>query len=162
MSPVLSVLAGGLAVLGALFSLVAAVGVLRFPDLLTRMHAATKAGTLGAGLLLLAVAVAFADVGVAARAAAGIAFLVLTAPVASHAIGRAAYFCGVHLWSKTEVDELSGHYDPQTHSLDGADAPRRPTSRDASREASGARGPSAASDLARGADLAGPVTESAR
>lgn len=122
MMPLLSIAAGILAVLGALFALVAAVGVLRFPDLLTRMHAATKAGTLGAGLLLLAVAVAFAEAGLAARAFAGIAFLVLTAPVASHAIGRAAYFCGVRLWERTEVDELAGHYDPATHVLDPAEA----------------------------------------
>ncbi|MEM1055558.1 MAG: monovalent cation/H(+) antiporter subunit G [Bacteroidota bacterium] len=122
MSPLLSTLAGVLALVGAIFALIAALGIVRFPDLLTRMHAATKAGTLGAGLLLLAVAVAFADAGVAARAAAGIAFLVLTAPVASHAIGRAAYFCGVRLWERTEVDELAGHYDPETHVLDPAEA----------------------------------------
>jgi multicomponent Na+:H+ antiporter subunit G len=138
MSPILAIIAGTLAVLGALFALVAAVGVLRFPDLLTRMHAATKAGTLGAGLLLLAAAVAFAEAGIVARAVAGIAFLVLTAPVASHAIGRAAYFCGVRLW-RTEVDELAGHYDPQTHALDGAAAPLH----EPAAGASGARGSSA-------------------
>ena len=99
-----------LVLLGAFFALVAAVGILRMPDLLMRMHAATKAGTLGAGLLLLAVAVSFGDSSVTVRALAAIVFLFLTAPVAAHVTGRAAYYAGrVPLWSKTLVDELQGH-----------------------------------------------------
>ena len=96
-----------LILLGAFFALVAAIGLLRMPDLLMRMHAATKAGALGAGLLLLAVAVSFGDSGVTVRVLAAIVFLFLTAPVAAHVIGRAAYYAGrVQLWSKTLVDEL--------------------------------------------------------
>ena len=96
-----------LVLLGAFFALVAAIGLLRMPDLLMRMHAATKAGTLGAGLLLLAVAVSFGDSGVTVRALAAIVFLFLTAPVAAHVIGRAAYYAGrVQLWKRTLVDEL--------------------------------------------------------
>ena len=96
-----------LVLLGAFFALVAAIGLLRMPDLLMRMHAATKAGTLGAGLLLLAVAVSFGDSSVTVRALAAIVFLFLTAPVAAHVIGRAAYYTGrMKLWSGTLVDEL--------------------------------------------------------
>ena len=96
-----------LVLLGAFFALVAAIGILRMPDLLMRMHAATKAGTLGAGLLLLAVAVSFGDSGVMVRALAAIVFLFLTAPVAAHVIGRAAYYAGrMQLWGGTLVDEL--------------------------------------------------------
>lgn len=92
---------------GAFFMLVAAVGVLRMPDLLMRMHAATKAGTLGAGLFLVAVAVHFGSTGVTIRAVATIFFLLFTAPVAAHVIGRAAYFSGwLELWDRTLVDEL--------------------------------------------------------
>jgi multicomponent Na+:H+ antiporter subunit G len=102
-------LAIGLILVGAFFSLVAALGILRMPDLLMRMHAATKAGTLGAGLMLLAAAVALADAGVAVRAGAAIVFLLLTAPVAAHVIGRAAYRSGqLQLWEATRVDELRG------------------------------------------------------
>ncbi len=96
-----------LVLVGAFFALVAAIGLLRMPDLLMRMHAATKAGTLGASLLLLAVAVSFGDSGVTVRALAAIVFLFLTAPVAAHVIGRSAYYAGrVKLWHGTLVDEL--------------------------------------------------------
>jgi multicomponent Na+:H+ antiporter subunit G len=102
-----TVIALVLVVVGAFFSLVAALGILRMPDVLMRMHAGTKAGTLGAGLLLLAAAIALGEVGAAARAGAAIVFLLLTAPVAAHLIGRAAYRSGqLRLWEGTRVDEL--------------------------------------------------------
>ncbi|MDJ0950890.1 MAG: monovalent cation/H(+) antiporter subunit G [Alphaproteobacteria bacterium] len=97
-----------LVVAGGLFAFVAALGMVRLPDVLTRMHASTKAGTLGCGLILLAVAVHFAETGVVARAVAAIVFLLLTAPVAAHMIGRAAYRTGVPLWQGTVIDELGG------------------------------------------------------
>ncbi|MEO1192654.1 MAG: monovalent cation/H(+) antiporter subunit G [Pseudomonadota bacterium] len=96
-----------LVLFGGLFSLVAALGVLRLPDVWIRMHASTKAGTLGCGLILVAVAVHFGDTGVVARAVAAIVFLLLTAPVAAHMIGRAAYRSGVPLWEGTKIDELA-------------------------------------------------------
>jgi multicomponent Na+:H+ antiporter subunit G len=80
-----------LLLLGSLFSLVAAIGVVRLPDLFTRMHAASKAGAVGSGLVLLAVAVVSADVGVALRAVVGFVFLLLTTPVAAHLLARASY-----------------------------------------------------------------------
>lgn len=93
---------------GTLFVVVAALGVVRLPDLLMRMHAATKAGTLGAGLLLGAVAVTVPDPGIVARAVATIVFLLLTAPIAAHLIARAAYRTGeAVLWDRTCVDELA-------------------------------------------------------
>ncbi|PEN14838.1 Na+/H+ antiporter subunit G [Longibacter salinarum] len=95
-------------IVGSAFVLVAAIGLVRLPDLLMRMHAATKAGTLGAGLLLTAVAVAVPGEGVAVKAIATIVFLVMTAPIASHVIARAAYYAGdVVLWENTFVDELA-------------------------------------------------------
>ena len=97
-----------LLLIGSLFVLVAAVGVLRLPDLLMRMHAATKAGTLGAGLLLIAVAVSIPDTSVLARALPTFVFLLLTAPIAAHVIARAAYYTGkARLWQRTCVDELA-------------------------------------------------------
>lgn len=91
---------------GAFFVLIASVGIIRFPDLMMRMHASTKAGTLGAGLILAATAVAFDDISVLTRALATIIFLLLTAPVAAHLIGRAAYYVGMDLWPGTITDEL--------------------------------------------------------
>ncbi len=110
-------IASVLLLLGGGLMLIAAVGLYRLPDLLTRMHATTKAGALGAALIIAGVAVHFADASVTARAAAIIVFIVLTAPVAAHVIGRAGYFVGVPLWEGTVKDELRHHYDPETHVL---------------------------------------------
>lgn len=103
---------------GASLLLLAAVGVNRMPDLISRIQAAAKASSLGAGLMVMALAVYFGDFGVTVRALLIIAFLLLTVPVAGHVLGRAAYFIGVPLWEHTIVDELKGRYDTETHELD--------------------------------------------
>jgi len=100
-------LVGALAALGAFLMVVAGLGIVRMPDLPTRMHASSKAGTLGAALILIGVAIAFADGAVAVRAILIIGFLFLTAPVASHVIARAAYRTGVPLSDETVVDEMA-------------------------------------------------------
>nr|WP_296751853.1 monovalent cation/H(+) antiporter subunit G [Thioalkalivibrio sp.] len=115
-------------VAGAGFMLIAALGLLRMPDLLTRMHATTKAGVLGAGLIMVGAAIFIGQLTVVVKAVAVIAFLILTAPVAAHAIGRAGYFMGVPLWSQTHTDELEGRYDPETHIL--ASGPEKPSGND--------------------------------
>jgi multicomponent Na+:H+ antiporter subunit G len=111
------VVSATLLTIGSLFLLLAAIGIMRMPDLLMRIQAATKAATLGVGCMLLAVAVYFNDFGVVMHALLVIAFFFMTAPVAAHMIGRAAYFVGVPLWERTIVDELHGRYDQQTHTL---------------------------------------------
>lgn len=93
-----------LLITGSLFCFIAALGMLRLPDTLTRMHAATKAGTLGAGLILIAVAAFYHEIGTTLRSAAAIVFLLLTAPVAAHLIGRAAYHSGIKLSRRTWTD----------------------------------------------------------
>jgi len=107
----LEIIAGILLITGGFFVLVAAVGILRLPDILMRMHASTKAGTLGAGLILLAVAFTYAEIGIVSRAIATIIFILMTAPVAAHTIGRAAYRSGIPFWKGTVVDELKTYYD---------------------------------------------------
>lgn len=97
-----------LLVAGGAFALVAGIGLFRLPDVIIRMHASTKAGTLGAGLILAAVAVHYDDTAIALRALATIAFLLITAPVSAHMIGRAAYRTGVPLSEHTAIDELRG------------------------------------------------------
>jgi multicomponent Na+:H+ antiporter subunit G len=96
----IEVVCAALLIIGALFLLLAAIGITRMPDLLMRMQTATKASTLGVGCMLLAVAVYFHDFGVAMRALLVIVFFFITAPVAAHMIGRAAYFVGVPLWER--------------------------------------------------------------
>jgi multicomponent Na+:H+ antiporter subunit G len=110
-------ISGVLLLAGSLFILISAVGLLRMPDLYTRMSATTKASTLGIGLVLTGTAVFWGDIGIAARAIAIILFLLLTAPVAAHIIGRAAYFNKVPLWKETHIDELKGKYDEDSQEL---------------------------------------------
>ncbi len=90
--------------LGGFFAFIAGLGILRLPDVLIRMHATTKAGTLASGLIMLAVGAGFADASTVARAVAIVIFLLITAPVAAHMIGRAAFRSGVPLWDQTRVD----------------------------------------------------------
>jgi multicomponent Na+:H+ antiporter subunit G len=90
--------------LGGFFCFIAGLGVLRLQDVLMRMHASTKAGTLGSGLILVAVAIYFGDLATITRAVAAILFLLITAPVAAHMIGRAAFRVGVPLWN-TKIEE---------------------------------------------------------
>jgi multicomponent Na+:H+ antiporter subunit G len=106
-----------LMITGAAFLLLAAIGIIRMPDLYSRIQAATKAATLGVGCIILALAIHFVDLGITVRALLVIAFMFLTQPVAAHMIGRAAYFVGVPLWKNTIMDELRGRYDASTHSL---------------------------------------------
>jgi multicomponent Na+:H+ antiporter subunit G len=102
----LAYLAGVLMLAGAIFSLLAAVGILRLPDLYTRLHAASKAGVVGAGLVLLAVALVAFDGAVIFRAIAGIVFLLLTTPISAHLLARAAYMTGLRPNSRTGVNEI--------------------------------------------------------
>lgn len=91
--------------IGGLLSLIAAVGVIRLPDLFTRMHAATKTGTVGVASIAIGMMLYFLEVTVTSRGILVIAFFLLTAPVAAHMIGRAAYRSGVSLWILTRLDE---------------------------------------------------------
>ena len=97
-----------LMVVGAVLMLLAALGMVRMPDVYSRMQSATKASTLGVGCMMLAVAVDFADLAITTRAVLIVAFVFLTAPISAHMIGRAAYYAGVPLWHGTTVDELRG------------------------------------------------------
>lgn len=99
-------LTGILLIVGSFFCLVAALGVLRLPDPLTRMHAATKAGTMGAGLLVSAHAIFYQELGISLRAIIIIALLLFTAPVAAHLIARTAYRKGEAVSDRTWIDEL--------------------------------------------------------
>jgi multicomponent Na+:H+ antiporter subunit G len=87
---VLEAAAGVSLLLGGAFTVVAGVGLVRLPDVFMRMHASTKAGTLGVGLVGVALALTAEEPGVASRAIGCVAFLMMTGPVGAHLIGRAA------------------------------------------------------------------------
>ncbi|WFF04265.1 monovalent cation/H(+) antiporter subunit G [Micromonospora sp. WMMD964] len=107
MSTVADWLGAACLVAGALLALAAAIGVLRFPDALSRMHAATKPQVLGVLLLLLGIALRLrsgSDLGMLLLVAV---FQLATAPVAAQMIGRAAYRAGRLDRSLLDADELA-------------------------------------------------------
>lgn len=104
-----------LLLLGAVFSLIAAIGVLRLPDLYTRMHAASKAGAVGGGLVLIAVALLCFDVGVALRAIIGFVFLLLTTPVGAHLLARASYHASGQSPQNMVIDDLKSRSEQIPH-----------------------------------------------
>lgn len=108
---------------GALAILLAAIGVLRMPDVYMRLSVTTKAATMGIGLLLVGAAFHFSEVGVTSRVIAIIFFTTVTAPVSAYLIVRAAYFIKADLWEHSIVDELNGMYDKKSHILSSTDLP---------------------------------------
>jgi multicomponent Na+:H+ antiporter subunit G len=115
-----------LMLIGSTFMFIAALGVLKMPDFLTRLHCSTKAGTLGIGLIFLSVAFDFMELGISTRSLAAITFLLLTAPVGAHVIGRAAYFIGTPLWQGTFVDELRRSDSTQSQKMGRTTDPENP------------------------------------
>ncbi|HVM35724.1 MAG TPA: monovalent cation/H(+) antiporter subunit G [Actinomycetota bacterium] len=93
---------------GAIQMLLAGIGVLRLPDVFSRMHAGTKAASLGVACVLAGIALLTPDAVARLKLVVAIAFQFLTAPVAAHLIGRAAYRSGVPLFEGTRFDELAG------------------------------------------------------
>lgn len=106
----MNILIAVFASLGSLFILLAAVGILRMPDTYLRMAVTTKAATLGIGLILIASALYFGDLSTTTRVVAIIIFILLTAPVGAHLIGKASYISGNKLWERSVMDDLEGKY----------------------------------------------------
>jgi multicomponent Na+:H+ antiporter subunit G len=107
--------------IGAIVILLAAIGMLRMPDLYLRLSVTTKAATLGIGLILISAAFYFQNVGVTSRILAIIFFSMTTAPVSAQLIGRAAYLIKTKMWKHTVINELEGMYDNTTDTLHGID-----------------------------------------
>ena len=95
-------------VVGTFFMLVTGLGLLRFPDVYTRMHAAGKAGTVGIAFLILAPAIFFAgsDPSVTVRGVLAIVFQGLTTPAATYLLAHACYVRSYPRHARTELDEL--------------------------------------------------------
>ena len=102
----MSYIASILMIIGSLFCTLAALGILRFPDVYTRLHAATKAGPLGAGLILLGVGIGSGDWMVFARSLIGLVFLISTAPLSAHLLARAALRSGTATTDITSINEF--------------------------------------------------------
>lgn len=97
--------AGTLLLVGATLALLAAIGVLRMPDVFTRMQSSTKASTLGLACLLVGLIVLHPNAEFIIRAGSIAAFVMLTTPVSAHVIARSAAQTDAPLWEGTIVDE---------------------------------------------------------
>ena len=109
--------------IGVIAVLLAAIGILRMPDLYLRLSVTTKAATMGAGFILIGAAFHFQEVGVTSRVIAIIFFITLTAPVSAQLIGRVAYIIKADIWKYTVRDELKGMYDDESHALESSGMP---------------------------------------
>lgn len=111
------ILIGVLMTIGAMAILIAAIGIVRMPDFYLRLSVTVKAATLGIGLLLASTAVYFPDSSLITSALAIVFFLILTAPVAAHMIGRSAYLTGTQLWEHSVRDDLKDMFDKDNQYL---------------------------------------------
>lgn len=91
---------------GSIITFIAALGVLRLPDFYMRMHAATKAGVVGPGLLLIGAGFYEPSWNAWIKIALAILFLLMTTPIAAHLLGRAGFMGGVRLWAGTSRNDL--------------------------------------------------------
>ncbi|MFC0473578.1 monovalent cation/H(+) antiporter subunit G [Halalkalibacter kiskunsagensis] len=98
--------------MGAFLSLLGSIGLIRFPDVYGRTHAATKSATLGVISIMIATFLFFLLVeGIfVGKVLLSILFVFLTAPVAALMVARAAYRTGVPLWEKSGQDDLKKMY----------------------------------------------------
>lgn len=87
-------------ILGCFFNFIAALGILRLPDLYTRMHSATKAGTVGIAFIQLAVSLSFQQTSITSRCVSTLLFVILTAPVAVHILGKVMLDKGYKIWRR--------------------------------------------------------------
>ncbi|WP_131503655.1 monovalent cation/H(+) antiporter subunit G [Exiguobacterium sp. GM2_5_1] len=109
MTAISDIFVAAFALIGAFFSLVTALGIIRLPDLYTRAHAASKSATLGVMSILIGVIIYFVveDGFFSSRVLLGILFVLITAPIGGHLIARAAYYSDVPLWKGSVQDDLA-------------------------------------------------------
>jgi len=110
-------------VIGAVFCLAAAVGLVRFPDPLTRMHAATKPSVFGLLVVLLGVALSLRDAKVVTLLALAVLMQVMTAPVSGHLVSRTAHRSGQWDAGHAALDELADDQAAEAERLAAAEDP---------------------------------------
>ncbi len=93
--------------IGILFIVISAIGIIRMPDVYTRMSAVTKAVTLGVGFILLGVIIHFNETGILIKCTIIFAFLLFSLSVAAHVIGLTAYRQNTPMTDLTFLDELA-------------------------------------------------------
>ncbi|MEE9211942.1 MAG: monovalent cation/H(+) antiporter subunit G [Phycisphaeraceae bacterium] len=110
MPPLIEIIVAATMLIGTFLMVVAGIGLLRFPDIYCRMHAAGKAGTLGISMIILAAIIFFhTDLSVMVRGVLAIFFQFLTTPTATHLLAKASYITEYPLSDRTAVDELKAY-----------------------------------------------------
>ena len=107
MEDVVEVLSWGLLLSGGFFLLVGGLGLLRFPDFFTRLHAAGLIDTLGAGLILIGLVIESGWTLNAVKLIFILLFLFFTSPVSSHVVAKAALTSGLRPWRAEEDNGTS-------------------------------------------------------
>lgn len=102
----IEVVSAVLMLIGAVFVFLSAIGIVKMPDLYTRMSATTKASTFGLVFILIGTSLLWGEAGIIGRSLIIILFLFFSAPIAAHIIGRAGYADGIRLYHKTKVDQM--------------------------------------------------------
>lgn len=100
MNLVQSIIGSGLLVIGLAFMSLGSIGIIRLPDFYTRTHAASKVDTVGLIIALAGIATLEGATLDGAKVVAGAIFIMLSNPVAAHALGRAAYQSGLRPWTR--------------------------------------------------------------
>jgi len=113
----LEMVGGLVSVAGSVLLVLAALGLIRMPDVYNRMQAGTKATTLGSMLFLIGIAIARPQWW--AKIVVLILFIVFTNPISSHALARAAHFVGIRMSDRSVKDDLADARDdsPQTREV---------------------------------------------
>ncbi len=108
------VLIGVLLLLGALIMVLASVGLLRFGDVYLRMHAGTKASTLGIGFVMIGAALYFSDALLTIKLIALGVIYFFTAPTGAQVLARAAHIARTPMVKETWIDELETMDQPRS------------------------------------------------
>ena len=101
---IIKIIGALITLLGSVFLLLGSIGLIRMPDVFTRIQAGTKASTLGTMLSLLGIGIIYLDI--AGKIFLLIVFILITNPVSSHMLARAAHYIGVKKADVTVVDKL--------------------------------------------------------
>lgn len=92
---------------GAMIMLLSSIGLVRFGDVFLRMHAATKAGTLGISLVIIGVALYFSDPLITIKLIALMGIYFFTSPIGSQVLAHSAHISNVQMVKETWIDELA-------------------------------------------------------
>ncbi len=105
MQEFISITSALLILTGAIFMLIASIGMIRLPDFFIRISVLTKASTIGLGFMLVGIALYFNHMSIFLKVTFMLVFIVLTSPVSAHIISKAASHIRIPFWEKTDLQD---------------------------------------------------------